>query len=114
MTTTAHDANAPQGGAGDAHGPPRVQLQVQTPRGLWNMTTPANADRRPEYAISTLVQAVIDDARAVFKFVENDSKYTLHFGQVTLAPERTLASYKLAQDTLVVLSVQGGNAMEKA
>jgi hypothetical protein len=96
--------------AGDQHGPPHVQIQVQTPRGLWSMTEPVNAERRPEYPTSAKVQQVIDDARAVFKFVENDSKYTLFLGQEELKPERTVASYQIKTGTLLVLSVQGGNA----
>lgn len=115
MTTTAHDANASQGGEGDErHGPPRVQLQVQTPRGLWTMKEPEGATRRPDYPISTKVQVVIDDAREVFKFVENDSKYTLFLGKDPLAPERTLASYHVGPNALLLLSVQGGNATERA
>jgi|GEM_PF-1673220 len=111
MTTTAHGADASQDEAGDErHGPPHVQLQVQTPRGLWSMTEPEEAPRRPDYPISTKIQVVIDDARTVFKFVENDTKYTLFLGGEMLAPERTLASYHIAPDALLVLSVQGGNA----
>jgi hypothetical protein len=87
-----------------------LQLRVQTPRGLWSMTEPEIADRRPEYEQNTKVQSVIDDARAVFKFVENDSKYTLFQGKLALEPERTLASYHILTDTLLTLSVQGGNA----
>ena len=115
MRTTAHGASAPQGGAGDERqGPPRVQLQVQTPRGLWSMTTPVEATRRPEYPISAKVQAVIDNAREVFKFVENDSKYTLFLDKDQLAPERTLASYHVGPNALLLLSVQGGNAAGRA
>jgi hypothetical protein len=88
----------------------RVQLRVQTPRGLWSMKEPADAKLRPDYPRSTKVQRVIDDARSVFKFVENDSKYTLFHAQQQLDTERTLASYKLEDDTLLTLSVQGGNA----
>ena len=87
-----------------------LQLRVQTPRGLWSMTEPEVADRRPEYEQHTKVQKVIDDARAVFKFVENDSKYTLFLGKQQLEPERTLASYHIETDALLTLSVQGGNA----
>lgn len=94
----------------DHGGPPRVQLRVQTPRGIWSMTEPANADRRPDYPASTKVQAVVDDSRSVFNFVENDSIYTLFLGKEQLKPERTLASYHIGTDTLLVLSVQGGNA----
>lgn len=112
MTTTAHGPGASQGD--ERHGPPRVQLQVQTPRGLWSMTEPKEATRRPDYPVSTKIQTVIDDARAVFKFVENDSKYTLFLGTESLAPERALASYHLEPNTLLLLSVQGGNAAQNA
>src|SRR5687768_3800072 len=47
----------------DRSGPPLVQLRVQTPRGMWSMTHPEAATRRPEYPISGKVQEVIDDAR---------------------------------------------------
>jgi len=94
----------------EGHGQPTVRLRVQTPRGLWSMTEPEEADRRPEYVQSTKVQQVIDDARKVFGFVDNDSKYSLLHGEELLAPERTLVSYHLEDDTLLVLSVQGGNA----
>ena len=104
MNTTAAKQNP---GPGE---PPHLQLRVQTPRGLWSMTEPVNADRRPDYPINTKVAKVIEDARAVFGFVENDSKYTLFNGQEELDPDRPLASYHLAPDTLLVLSVQGGNA----
>lgn len=87
-----------------------VTLQVQTPRGLWSMTEPPNATKRPEYPQSTKIERVISDVREVFKFVESDSKYTLLLGKEVLAPERTLASYHLKDGTLLVLSVQGGNA----
>lgn len=95
---------------GGGHGPPRVRLHVQTPRGLWSMMEPAIAPRRPEYPISTPVATVIADARTVFNFVEQDSLYTLFLNGTQMAPERPLASYRLADDTLLVLSVQGGNA----
>jgi hypothetical protein len=87
-----------------------VEIQVQTPRGLWSMTEPENADRRPNYPVSTKIETVIADARHVFKFVENDSKYTLFLGKQQLEPQRTLASYGIKMDTLLTLSVQGGNA----
>ncbi len=92
------------------HGQPTVRLRVQTPRGLWSMTEPESADRRPDYPQSAKVQQVIDDARHVFGFVDNDSKYSLLRGDEVLAPERPLASYHLEDDALLVLSVQGGNA----
>lgn len=94
----------------DAAGPPRVRLRVQTPRGLWSMDEPKDAQKRPEYAISAKVEQVIADARSVFKFVEEDSKYTLLLGNDPLEPQRTLASYHIENNTLLVLSVQGGNA----
>ena len=98
------------GNGGGEHGPPRVHVRVQTPRGLWSMTEPAIAPRRPEYPISTQVSMVIADARAVFQFVEQDSLYTLFINGTQLEPGRPLASYHLADDALLVLSVQGGNA----
>lgn len=88
----------------------RVTLQVQTPRGLWSKTSPPKAEKRPVYPISTKVAQVIADAREVFKFTESDNKYVLLHGSTTLDPNRTLASYHFADDTLLVLSVQGGNA----
>lgn len=98
------------GNGGEGHGPPRVHVRVQTPRGLWSMTEPAIAPRRPEYPISTPVSTVIADARTVFHFVEQDSLYTLFVNGTQMAPQRPLASYHLADDVLLVLSVQGGNA----
>ena len=95
---------------GEKGGPPKVQIAVQTPRGLWSMTEPADAKVRPEYAISTKIEQVIADVRSVFKFVENDSKYTLFLGKTELEPQRTLVSYQIDTGTLLVLSVQGGNA----
>ena len=96
--------------AGKHPGPPTVRLRIQTPRGLWSMDVPPDATKRPLYAISTKVEQVIADARSVFGFVEEDSKYTLHRGEESLEPQRTLASYRIEDDTLLVLSVQGGNA----
>lgn len=93
-----------------AGGPPTVQINVQTPRGLWSMDEPADTTLRPQYPISTKVQDVINDVRTVFNFVENDSKYTLFLLKVELEPQRTLASYQIEAGTLLVLSVQGGNA----
>jgi hypothetical protein len=87
-----------------------VRLRVQTPRGLWSMKEPENAQKRPLYPISAKIERVIEDAREVFKFVEQDSKYTLLRGNEKLEPQRTLASYKIEDETLLVLSVQGGNA----
>lgn len=87
-----------------------IVLRVQTPRGLWSVHEPKHADRRPVYKKDMHVQIVIDDARHVFKFVENDNQYILFHGSVRLDPSRTLGSYHLPEDTLLVLSVQGGNA----
>jgi hypothetical protein len=87
-----------------------IRIKVQTPRGLWSMDEPKDATKRPEYPISTTIEQVIQDARSVFKFVEQDSKYTLLRGNEILEPQRTLASYKVEDGTLLVLSVQGGNA----
>ena len=91
-------------------GPPRITIRIQTPRGLWSMTEPENAALRPEYPFSTKIEQVIRDARSIFGFVEEDSKYTLLQGRDPLAPERTLASYQLEDGALLILSVQGGNA----
>ncbi len=88
----------------------KVELQVQTPRGLWNKKLPPNATLRPVYEKTTKIQQIIDDARAVFKFVENDNKYVLFLGDDPLEPNRTIVSYHLEDETLLVLSVQGGNA----
>src|SRR6185369_9079850 len=90
---------------------PLVQLRIQTPRGLWSMNEPKEAPKRPEYPIATKIEQVIADARNVFHFVEQDSKYTLLRGNEVLEPQRTLASYRIVEDgTVLVLSVQGGNA----
>lgn len=89
---------------------PHVTLQIQTPRGLWNKKLPANASLRPVYDKTTKIQQIIDDARAVFKFVENDNKYALFLGESQLEPNRTIVSYHIKDETLLVLSVQGGNA----
>ena len=91
-------------------GPPTVHLRIQTPRGLWSMDAPPTATKRPLYPISTKVEQVIADARSVFGFVEEDSKYTLLRGADILEPQRTLASYHIEDNALLVLSVQGGNA----
>ena len=91
-------------------GPPTVHLRIQTPRGLWSMDAPPTATKRPLYPISTKVEQVIADARSVFGFVEEDSKYTLLRGAEILEPQRTLASYHIEDNALLVLSVQGGNA----
>lgn len=87
-----------------------IELQVQTPRGLWNKKQPPKAELRPVYDKTTKIQQIIDDARKVFKFVENDNKYTLFLGEQQLEPNRTVVSYHLEDGTLLVLSVQGGNA----
>ena len=99
--------NAP---AREPQGPPHIQFKVQTPRGLWSMTEPPTATVRPDYPIPTKVEQVITDVRSVFGFVENDSKYTLMLGTETLDPKRPLASYKIETSTVLVLTVQGGNA----
>lgn len=107
MTTDQAKTDHPSNVSG---GPPRLSLRVQTPRGLWSMQEPENAALRPVYPISAKIDQIIRDARAVFGFVEEDSKYTLFRGNEILAPERTLASYGVEDGTLLVLSVQGGNA----
>lgn len=99
-----------QARTGEGGGPPTIRLRVQTPRGLWSMTTPEDADIRPEYVQSAKVQQVIDDARRVFGFDDSDSKYSLVKDNEVLAGERTLISYGLTHDVLLILTVQGGNA----
>ncbi len=94
----------------DKDKPRRVTLQIQTPRGLWSKNSPKRAEKRPVYPNSTKIAQVIADAREVFKFTENDNKYVLLHGTTQLEPERTLASYHFDDDTLLVLTVQGGNA----
>ncbi len=106
MNNTSEKMHGPVGQGG----PPRVQLRIQTPRGLWSMTEPEAASQRPEYPQPAKVQEVIDDARAVFKFVEADNQYTLFHDGQKLEPQRTLVSYGLANGTLLLMSVQGGNA----
>jgi hypothetical protein len=103
--------NAPK--QNEEHGQPTIQLQIQTPRGLWNRDVPANPHKRPTYPQSTKIAQVIADAREVFKFIENDNKYTLLSGEEKLEPERTLVSYHLGENDLLILSVQGGNAFGK-
>lgn len=90
--------------------PPRLTLQVQTPRGLWSTTQPPEASLRPVYPLPTKVQQVIDEAREVFTFAEDGNAYTLLRGKEKLDPARPLASYQLAENELLVLSVKGGNA----
>lgn len=88
-----------------------VKLRIQTPRGLWSMHEPKEAEERPEYPVTTKVERVIADARNIFHFVEEDSKYSLFRHKEVLDPHRSLASYQILEDgTLLVLSVQGGNA----
>lgn len=94
----------------DEGGQPHVTLSIQTPRGLWSLTEPAEAKLRPRYPISTKISQVIADARKVFGFIEEDSKYSLLLEKEVLEPERTLASYHIKDGLLLVLSVQGGNA----
>lgn len=103
-------ADKGNGGGGGKGGPPQVSLRVQTPRGLWSETEPDGADRRPVYPVPTKVAQVIEDARAVFKFIESDNEYALLLGKERLQPERPLASYHLEDGALLVLSVKGGNA----
>ncbi len=98
------------GESGHGGGAPNVEFSIQTPRGLWSMTEPHNAALRPNYPISTKIEQVLTDVRKVFKFVENDSKYELRLGDEVLEPQRTLASYKIHKKTVLVLTVQGGNA----
>jgi hypothetical protein len=74
------------------------------------MNEPKDATKRPEYPVSTKIEQVILDVRSVFGFVERDSKYTLLREREILDPQRTLAGYDIENETLLVLSVQGGNA----
>jgi hypothetical protein len=87
-----------------------LSLRVQTPRGLWSLDQPVEAPRRPVYALNSKIQQIINDAREVFGFVENGNQYVLLHGDDPLKPERTIESYHLKDGTLLVLSVQGGNA----
>ncbi len=87
-----------------------IRLRIQTPRGLWTMHEPKDAPKRPEYKPSAWSAQVIEDARIVFKFVEKDRTNTLLRHREILQPERTLESYHIENETLLVLSVQGGNA----
>jgi len=88
-----------------------LSLRVQTPRGLWSLDQPAEAPRRPVYALNSKIQQIINDAREVFGFVENGNQYVLLHGDERLQPERTIESYHLKDGALLVLSVQGGNAV---
>jgi hypothetical protein len=88
-----------------------LHILVQTPRGLWSLTEPENAPRRPVYALNSKIQQIINDAREVFGFSENGNQYVLLHGDERLQPERTIESYHLKEGTLLVLSVQGGNAV---
>lgn len=109
MTTSEPRATLDHSGDDDRSGR-AVRLRIQTPRGLWSMDEPKDAPLRPKYTVSTKIEQVIQDARSVFKFVEQDSKYSLLLGNDVLEPLRTLASYRIEDGTLLVLSVQGGNA----
>jgi hypothetical protein len=108
--TTPEPASTPDHHGHDSGAGRTVRLRIQTPRGLWSMDEPATAQLRPKYAVSTKVEQVIQDARSVFQFVEQDSKYSLLLGNDILEPQRTLASYRIEDGSLLVLSVQGGNA----
>jgi hypothetical protein len=88
-----------------------LSLRVQTPRGLWSLDQPAEAPRRPVYALNSKIQQIINDAREVFGFSDNGNQYVLLHGDERLQPERTIESYHLKDGTLLVLSVQGGNAV---
>lgn len=94
----------------DKNKPRRIKLEIQTPRGLWSKKSPEDAEKRPVYPRDTKIAQIIADARDVFKFTENDNKYVLLHGSTNLEPESTLADYKIANKTLLILSVQGGNA----
>jgi hypothetical protein len=103
------DSNEPTDSEGhDEHR--TVTLRIQTPRGLWSMREPKDATKRPKYPLHTKVEQVIADVRAVFHFVEDDSKYILFRHKDPLDPQHTLGSYHLHDKELLLLSVQGGNA----
>jgi hypothetical protein len=108
MTDKDKDKEKDKGGGGQ----PTVELQIQTPRGLWNAKEPREAKIRPTYPISTKVEQVIADARKVFGFVEDDNKYQLLLGEEKLDPQLPLARYHLKDGVLLVLTVQGGNAYQ--
>jgi hypothetical protein len=91
-------------------GEPTVALEIRTPRGVWNMIEPPNALKRPKYPVSTKIAQVIADAREVFGFVEDDNKYQLLHGTDRLEPQHPLARYHFKNGTVLVLTVQGGNA----
>ena len=105
-----HDVTAEQAHESEHQRHHCLHLLVQTPRGLWSLQEPADAPRRPVFAWNSKIGQIIADAREVFSFVENDNKYVLLRGQEQLDPERTVASYHLQDGTLLILSVQGGNA----
>jgi len=88
----------------------RVSLRVQTSRGLWSIDQPPDASLRPIYRPNSKIQQIINDVREVFGFIEDGNKYELLRDDERLEPERTIASYHLKDGTLLILSVQGGNA----
>ena len=65
------NVDQPQQNHTDKHpdvGPPTVRLRIQTPRGLWSMDQPPNAQKRPKYAramVSGCVSAVMTRPSAV-------------------------------------------------
>src|SRR5260370_34855122 len=92
------------------HGPRVVHFKVQTPRGLWSLTEPKDATKRPEYPVTTKIEQVILDVRGVFKFVEQDSKYTLLRGAEILEPQRPRPSCKTEDRTRSIRPDHRGNA----
>lgn len=96
----------------DRGGQRTVTLRIQTPRGEWNRKEPPNVRKRPIYPISTKVEQVVADVREVFGFVEDDNKYQLLNGKEPLEPQHPLSRYRLKDGTLLVLTVQGGNAYQ--
>jgi hypothetical protein len=87
-----------------------LHLIVQTPRGVWDQHNPPHAKKKPVYRPSATVQEVIDDARAVFGFIEQDNAYVLLLKGKQLSPQQTLQEAGVADGDLLVLTVQGGNA----
>lgn len=102
-TGSRHDGGHP-------HPQRALHLAVQTPRGVWDQHNPPHAGKKPIYRPSASVQDVIDDARAVFGFIEQDNVYVLLLKGRQLAPQHTLQDAGVVDGDVLVLTVQGGNA----
>ena len=87
-----------------------LHLTIQTPRGVWDQHNPSHAKKKPVYRPSTTVQEIIDDTRAVFGFIEQDSAYVLLLKGKPLVPQHSLDEAGVDSGDVLVLSVQGGNA----